>query len=62
MRAPEFWRTDGVRARAVAPLGMAYAMAARFNFARGVPWRAGVPVICVGNLVMIGNVAGKKGR
>ena len=57
MRAPEFWRTDGVRARAVAPLGIAYAAAARFKFARGVPWRAGVPVICVGNLVMGG--AGK---
>ncbi len=57
MRAPEFWRTDGVRARVVAPLGMAYGAAARFKFARGVPWRTGVPVICVGNLVMGG--AGK---
>ena len=57
MRAPGFWRTDGVCARVAAPLGMAYGVAARINFARGVPWRAGVPVICVGNLVMGG--AGK---
>ena len=57
MRAPEFWRVDGIGARVAAPLGVAYAAAARLNFARGVPWRAGVPVICVGNLVMGG--AGK---
>jgi len=57
MRAPEFWRTDGVRARGLAPLAMAYAAAARLNFSRGVPWQAEVPVICVGNLVMGG--AGK---
>ncbi len=57
MRAPEFWRVDGARARVAAPLGMAYAAAARRRFARGVPWRARVPVICVGNLVMGG--AGK---
>ena len=57
MRAPEFWRADGMRARGLAPLGMAYALAARINFARGAPWRADIPVICVGNLVMGG--AGK---
>jgi tetraacyldisaccharide 4'-kinase len=57
MRAPEFWRTDGVCARVAAPLGMAYAAAARLNYARGEPWRAAVPVICIGNLVMGG--AGK---
>ncbi len=57
MRAPDFWRTDGVRARIAAPLGMAYGAAARLRFARGVPFRAEVPVICVGNLVMGG--AGK---
>lgn len=57
MRAPEFWRVDGVGARVAAPLGMAYAAAARLHFLRGATWRAEVPVICVGNLVMGG--AGK---
>ena len=57
MRAPDFWRADGMCARGLAPLGMAYALASRFNFARGVPWCADIPVICVGNLVLGG--AGK---
>jgi tetraacyldisaccharide 4'-kinase len=57
MRAPDFWRIDGVRARGLAPLGMAYGLAARLNYARGAPWRADVPVVCIGNLVMGG--AGK---
>ncbi len=57
MRAPEFWRADGAAARVAAPLGMAWAAAARFRFARAQPFRATVPVICVGNLVMGG--AGK---
>ena len=57
MRAPEFWRVDGVIARLAAPLGIAYGMAGRVKFACADPWRAKVPVICVGNLVMGG--AGK---
>lgn len=57
MRAPEFWRADGVCARLAAPLGIAYGLAGRIKFARSVPWQAEVPVICVGNLVMGG--AGK---
>ena len=57
MRAPEFWRTDGVFARLATPFGIAYGVAGRINFACVAPWRTKVPVICVGNLVMGG--AGK---
>ncbi|MGE5766800.1 MAG: tetraacyldisaccharide 4'-kinase, partial [Bacteroidota bacterium] len=57
MRTPEFWHSENTAARLLAPLGLAWqaAGAARRAFVR--PWRAPVPVICVGNLVAGG--AGK---
>ena len=57
MRDPDFWRTDGIRARIAAPLGAAYAAASRFRYSRRTPRRVAVPVVCIGNLVVGG--AGK---
>ena len=54
MRPPGFWDNPpdrpGLRARALAPLAALYAAAGRARLARGTPYRATVPVICIGNL------------
>ncbi len=57
MRAPEFWRRDGLAPALLAPLGWGVDLAgrARRRLARAAP--APVPVICIGNLVAGG--AGK---
>lgn len=57
MRAPEFWDHDGWRARLLAPLAALYAAAGRRRRRTVTPAVAGVPVICVGNIVAGG--AGK---
>lgn len=60
MRAPEFWSADGRDhwlGRALAPLGALYAGLGRLREELASPVRAGVPIICVGNLVAGG--AGK---
>lgn len=50
MRAPAFWyRPPGVIATLLRPLGAVYAMATAHRVAQA-GFRAGVPVICVGNL------------
>lgn len=54
---PEFWDRRGPLARLLAPLGWAYGAAGRLRRAATTPWRAPVPVLCVGNLVVGG--AGK---
>jgi len=57
MRAPDFWQHDGALARLLTPLGVAWQLAGAARRAIARPWRAPVPVICVGNLVAGG--AGK---
>ncbi|HLJ63056.1 MAG TPA: tetraacyldisaccharide 4'-kinase [Stellaceae bacterium] len=55
--APEFWAEDGLLPLALEPLACLVRAGARFRTALARPWRAPVPVICVGNLVAGG--AGK---
>lgn len=59
MRAPEFWwqAKPGPAAGLLAPAAWAYGLVARRRMAAVTPERAGVPVVCVGNLVAGG--AGK---
>jgi len=58
VRAPAFWyRPPGLLARLLAPAGAVWSLGTRARQDRTVPLRAGVPVICVGNLVAGG--AGK---
>ena len=57
MLAPEFWAREGALPRLLEPLGRAYDLAGRLRRAAAKPWKAPVPVICVGNLVAGG--AGK---
>lgn len=57
MRAPEFWRHDGLPARLLAPLGWLWSWGVDRRLAETEAWRAAVPVICVGNIVAGG--AGK---
>jgi tetraacyldisaccharide 4'-kinase len=57
MQTPEFWHIDCAAARVFTPLGWMYAAIGRWRRALAKPYRAAVPVICVGNVVAGG--AGK---
>jgi tetraacyldisaccharide 4'-kinase len=50
MRAPEFWHRGGPMSVLLAPLGWAYGAVTRSRMAGTKPIRAGVPVLCIGNL------------
>src|SRR5690348_5688109 len=54
---PEFWARPGLVPDLLQPLAWAYAAASGLRHAWTRPWRAPIPVICVGNLVAGG--AGK---
>lgn len=56
MRSPEFWGAKpGLVAGLLAPVGAAWDVAGRLRRAVTRPYRAEVPVICVGNLVAGGS-------
>lgn len=57
MRAPDFWRSDGILPTLLAPAAAIYGAAGALRRRRARPWRAPVPVVCIGNLVAGG--AGK---
>ncbi len=58
MKSPAFWQDPGSPLGwLLAPLGWAYAGATAWRLAHADPWKAPVPVICVGNLTAGG--AGK---
>ena len=57
MRAPEFWRTGGLLASVLSPLGCLWTAAGRIRSKTAKPEAAGIPVICIGNAVAGG--AGK---
>lgn len=50
MRAPDFWARPGGVSSALLPLGAAYAGAGAVRRRMARPWRAPVPVICIGNI------------
>ncbi|MBV8651488.1 MAG: tetraacyldisaccharide 4'-kinase [Alphaproteobacteria bacterium] len=57
MRAPDFWKHGGALATLLEPLAALNAAAGILRQASSTPWRASVPVVCIGNLVAGG--AGK---
>jgi tetraacyldisaccharide 4'-kinase len=57
VRAPDFWRRRTAISALLLPLAFAYDRGGRLRQALAKPWRAPVPVLCVGNLVAGG--AGK---
>lgn len=57
MRAPDYFARTGGLGRLLAPLAGLYAAVARLRWRWSQPWRAPIPVICVGNITAGG--AGK---
>ena len=57
MKAPAFWTEGGTLAHLLAPLGLLYTLGGRWRRQAATPWRAPVPVVCIGNLTVGG--AGK---
>ncbi len=55
MRAPEFWKADGVAAALLSPLGIVYGWSVAARQARANPFRPKARVICVGNLTAGGS-------
>lgn len=56
MRQPDFWyrSENGITGQLLWPFGLAYSLAGKIRRFYRKPWCAGVPVICVGNLLVGG--------
>ena len=57
MKAPGFWTEEGITATLLSPVGALFGVFGRWRWRLASPVRAGIPVVCVGNLVAGG--AGK---
>ena len=57
MKTPGFWTEEGITARLLSPVGALFGVFGRWRWRLASPVRAGIPVVCVGNLVAGG--AGK---
>ena len=57
MKAPGFWTEEGITATLLSPVGALFGVFGRWRWRFASPVRAGIPVVCVGNLVAGG--AGK---
>jgi len=55
MRAPNFWKHKGIVAHLLAPLGALYNASVAAKAATASPYRAPMPVICIGNLTAGGS-------
>src|SRR5450755_387104 len=55
MRAPEFWKTDGLAAALLSTLGNFYGWSVLAREARAKPFRPKARVLCVGNLTAGGS-------
>jgi tetraacyldisaccharide 4'-kinase len=55
MRAPDFWKSRGLLARLLAPLGTLYGASVAFKAKTIHSFDPGIPVICVGNLTAGGS-------
>jgi tetraacyldisaccharide 4'-kinase len=55
MRAPDFWKSRGVLARLLSPLGALYGASVAWKAKSAQPFDPGIPVICVGNLTAGGS-------
>ena len=55
IKSPAFWeKNDSVASKVLAPFGKLYAFITERRMKKAKPYRAKIPVICVGNLVMGG--------
>ncbi len=54
MREPAFWERDGLTARTLQPLAGVWTAATRLRRTAMRPWRAPVPVLCIGNVTVGG--------
>ena len=55
MRAPDFWNSNGLAARLLAPLGALYGRSVRARQMNAQPFRSTARVLCVGNLTAGGS-------